>query len=87
MHSLPVIVSQREEEFDFSISNDVVGVKISNTMDIMEIILDYRSDPFTLINLELLVNSTRLHAPKIRILKEKKIVHLPSWWSTLLDMI
>ena len=27
VHSLPVIVSENKEEFDFSISNDVVGVK------------------------------------------------------------
>ena len=57
MHSLPVIVSKNDEEFDFSIPNDVVGVQISNTMDILEIISDCRSDPFTLIDLELLVNS------------------------------
>ena len=38
VHSLPVIVSGNEEEFDFSISNDVSGVQISNTMDILEII-------------------------------------------------
>ena len=46
-----MIVSEYEEELDFSISNDVVGVQISNTMDILEIILDCRSDPFTLIDL------------------------------------
>ena len=51
VHSLPVIVSENEEEFDFSISNDVAGVKKSNTLDILEIISDCRSDPFTLINL------------------------------------
>ena len=57
MHSLLVIVSENEEEFDFYISNDVVGVHISNTMDILEIISDYRSDPFTLIDIELPTNS------------------------------
>ena len=51
VHSLPVIISKKEEEFDFSISNDVAGVQISNTMDILEIISYYRSDPCTLINL------------------------------------
>ena len=51
VHSLPVIVSEKEEEFDLSISNDVVGVQISNNMDIMEIISYYRSDIFTLINI------------------------------------
>ena len=38
LHSLLVIVSEKEEEFDFSISNDVAGVHISDTMDILEII-------------------------------------------------
>ena len=33
-------------------------------MDIMEIISDYRSDPFTLINLELPVNSYRIACTK-----------------------
>ena len=60
MHSLPVTVSEKVEEFDFSISNNVAGVQIGNTMDIMEIISNYRSDPFTLINLELPVNSYRI---------------------------
>ena len=53
MHSLPVTISKTVEEFDLSIYNNVTGVNISNTMDIMEIISDYRIDPFTLINLEL----------------------------------
>ena len=57
MHSLPVIVSEKEEEFDFYISNDVSSVHISNTMDILEIISDCRSDPFTLIDIELPTNS------------------------------
>ena len=35
VHSLPVIVSEKEEEFDFSISIDVSGVYISDTMDIL----------------------------------------------------
>ena len=48
------------EDFDFSIYNNVAGVKIRNTMYIMEIISYYRSDPFTLINLELPVNSYRI---------------------------
>ena len=52
-----MIDSEYKDEFDFSISNDVVGVQISNTMDILEIIPDCRSDPFTLIDLELPANS------------------------------
>ena len=39
VHSLPVIAPGKGEEFDFSISNDVVGVKKSNNLDILEIIL------------------------------------------------
>ena len=35
MHSLPVIVSKKEEEFDSYISNDFLGVKISNNMYIL----------------------------------------------------
>ena len=83
--SLRVIVSEKEEEFDFSIYNDVAGVQISNTIDILEIISYYKSDPLTLINLELLVNSYRIACTKTIILKEK-IVHLPSRWSKVLDM-
>ena len=60
VHSLPVIVSENEEEFDFSISNDVAGVKISNTMNILEIISYCRSDPFTLIDIELPLNSNMI---------------------------
>ena len=36
VHNLPVIVLETVEDFDFSIYNDVVGVHISNTIDIME---------------------------------------------------
>ena len=60
VHSLPMTVSETVEEFDFSIYNNVSGVKISNTTDIMEIISDYKSYLFTLINLELPVNSYRI---------------------------
>ena len=42
-------------------------MQISNTMDIMKIISDYSSDPFTLINLELPVNSYRIACTKNRI--------------------
>ena len=53
VHSLQVIVSKNEEEFDFSISNVVVGVQKSNTLDVLEETSDFRSDPFTLFDLEL----------------------------------
>ena len=57
-------VSETMEEFDFSLYNDVAGVHISNINDIMEIISYYKSDPFTLINLELPVNSYRITSTK-----------------------
>ena len=57
VHSLLVIASGKAEEFDSSVSNDVVGVKISNSLDILEIKSYFRSDPFTLIDLELPTNS------------------------------
>ena len=51
VQSLPVIVSENEEEFDFSISNVVAGVQKSNTLDVLEEISYFRSDPFTLFDL------------------------------------
>ena len=51
VHSLPVISPGKGEEFDLSISNDVVGVNISNYLDILKIISYFRSDPFTLIEI------------------------------------
>ena len=57
VQNLQVIASKNEEEFNFSPFNVVTGVKISNTLDILEIISDFRSDPFTLIDLELPTNS------------------------------
>ena len=55
-----MIVSETIEKFDFSIYNDVSGVNISNNIDILEIISYYKSNQFTLINLELPVNSYRI---------------------------
>ena len=55
---------KKEEEFDFSISNDIDGVWIHDTMDIFEIKSYYRCDPFTLINLYLPVNSYRIACTK-----------------------
>ena len=42
----PVIASKSEEKFDFSPSNVAAGVKICDTLDILEEISDYQSDPF-----------------------------------------
>ena len=55
VHSLPMIAPGKGEEFDFS--NDVAGVQISNSLDILEIISYCRSNPFTLIDLEIPTNS------------------------------
>ena len=41
VQNLPVIASESEEKFDFSPSNVAAGVKICNTLDILEKILDY----------------------------------------------
>ena len=60
MQNFPLIASESEEEFDFSPSNVVFGVHISNTLDIFEIISYSRSDPFTLIYLELPTTSYKI---------------------------
>ena len=65
VQNLPVIASESEEEFDFSPSNVVVGVKISNTLNILEKIPYCRSDPFTLLDLYLLANSYRIACTNI----------------------
>ena len=50
--------AQRDEEkINFSLSKHVVGVQKSDTLDVLEEISDFRSDPFTLIDLELPTNS------------------------------
>ena len=51
VQNLPMIASESEEEFDLSPSNVVASVQISNNLDILEKISDFRSDPFTLIDL------------------------------------
>ena len=40
-----------------SLSNHAIGVQKSDTLDVLEEISDFRSDPFTLIDLELPANS------------------------------
>ena len=57
MQSLPVIASKNEEEFDFSLSKVAVGVHKSDTMDVLEEISCFRTDYFTLIDLDLPSNS------------------------------
>ena len=57
MQSLPVKSQGAKEKFDSSLSNHAVGVQKSDTLYILEEISDFRSDPFTLIDLVLPTNS------------------------------
>ena len=72
VHSLPVIAPRKGEEFDFSISNDGVGVQISNCLDILEIISYCRTGPFTLIDLELPTNSYMISCTDTQIFVEEE---------------
>ena len=57
VQTLLVIVSENEEEFDLFISNVAAGVQKSNNLDVLEEISYFMSDPFTLIDLDILANS------------------------------
>ena len=72
VQNLRVIASKSEEEFNFSPFNVVSGVMISNTLDILEKISDCRSDPFTLLDLDLPTNSYRIACTKIQIFEEER---------------
>ena len=87
VQNLLVIASESEEKFDFSPSNVAAGVKICKKLDILEEILDYKSDTFTPHDLIFQQIPAGLHAPKFRILKKKTIVHPPSRLTILLDLI
>ena len=80
MQSLPVITSESEEEFDLSPSNVVAGVKISNTLDILEEILDFHSDPFAPLDLDLPANSCRITCTKIQNFEEEAESSTQSIW-------
>ena len=71
MQNLPVIASESEEKFDFSPSNVVDGVKICNTLDILEKISDYKSDQFSPHDLNLPANFCRIACTKIQNFEEK----------------
>ena len=87
VQNLPVIAFESEEEFDLSPYNVSVGVKyvitwifhkkyqIIRVIHSLSLIYIFQQIP------------TRLLAPIFRILKKDKAVHLPSWWTTLLDLI
>ena len=72
MQNLPMIASESEEEFGFSPSNVVAGVKICNTSDILEKISDYKSDQFAPHDLDLLANSCRIACTKIHNFEERR---------------
>ena len=86
VHSLPVTVLETVGEFALSIYNDVSGVHISNISDIVEIISYYKSDPFTLINLELSVNSYKIACTENQNFEGEKCAST-SRWRKVLDLI
>ena len=87
VQNLQVIASKNEEEFDFSLSNVVAGVKICNNLDILEEISNYQSDPFTPHDLDFPANSCRIRCTNFIILKKKKAVHTPSQLTIYLNLI
>ena len=72
VQNLPVIASKSEEKFDFFPSNVVAGVKICNTLDILEKISDYKSDQFSPHDLDLPANSCRIACTKIQNFEEEE---------------
>ena len=65
VQNLLVIASESEEKFDFSPSTVAAGVQICNSLDILEKISDCRSDPFSLLDLDLPTNSYRIACTKV----------------------
>ena len=57
MQSFTVKAQGAEERLDSSLPGHVVGVKKSDTLDVLEEISYFRSDPFTLIDIVLPTNS------------------------------
>ena len=72
MQNLPVSASESEEKFDFYPSNVVSSVKTCDTLDILEEISDYQSDPFTPHDLYFPANSYRIACTKIQNFEEEK---------------
>ena len=72
VQNLPVIASESEEKFVFYLSNATDGVKICNKLDILEEILDYQSDPFSLHDLDFPANSYRIACTKIQNFEEEE---------------
>src|SRR5712692_8323717 len=72
VQNLPVIASESEEKFDFSPSNVAAGVQICKKLDILEEILDYKSDRFAPHDLYLLEKSYRVACTKIQNFEEEE---------------
>ena len=72
VQNLPVIAFESEEKFDFYPSKCASGVKICNTLDILEEISDYQSDPFSPLDLDLPANSCRIACTKIQNFEEEE---------------
>ena len=71
VQNLPVIASESEEKFEFYSSNVAAGVKICDTLDILEEISDYQSDPFTPHDLYIPAKSCKIACTKIQNFEEK----------------
>ena len=61
-----------KRNLNFSPSNVVTGVKICNTLDILEEISNYQRDPFALLDLDLPGNSCRIACTKIQNFEEEE---------------
>ena len=72
VQNMPVFAFKSEEEFDFSLSNVVAGVKICKNLDILEEISDYKSDTFTPHDLDLPANSCRIACTKIQNFEDER---------------
>ena len=72
VQNLLVIASKSEENFDFSLSNVAASVQIRNTLDILEEISYYQSDPFAPHDLDLPANSCRITCTKIQNFEEEE---------------
>ena len=57
---------------DFSLSNVAACLKICNTLDILEEISYYQSDPFAPLDLDLPANSCRIACTKIQNFEEEE---------------
>src|SRR5713226_2183621 len=72
VQNLPVIASESEEKFYFSSANVAAGVQICDTLDILEEISDYQSDPFAPHDPDLPANSCRIACTKIQNFEEEE---------------